>query len=178
MVFWESSKRELVVVRIELAEGVVLELDDAQVARLQQLLQGPVTAGPSSDGPATTVLGDDHPMWDHASGGDRQAGVEFGDGDEQLARTLRRGLSRKSRLFFEHLLREPGRLVPVSEFIDTYPDEFGSAAAVAGSLTSFSRACKRAERSLPFYWWEGRAGAPTRYAVRPAIAQVFLRAGT
>lgn len=167
----------MVTVRIELSEGMTLELDDAQRVRLIHLLgghaEGQVVAADHG-----IVLTEDHPMWDHASGGDRQAGVEFHDGDEQSARTLRRGLSKKSRVFFEHLLREPGRLVSARELIETYPDVFGSPSAVAGSLTSFSKACKRAQRSLPFYWWEGRAGAPARYAIRPAVAQVFLRAGT
>lgn len=163
--------------RIQLSDGLILELDEAQRVRLIHLLGGreasPVVC--SDDG---AVLADDHPMWDHASGGDRQAGVEFGDGDEELARRLRRGLSKKASVFFEHLLGGPGRLVSTREFIDTYPEVFGSASAVAGSLTSFSKACKRAERSLPFYWWEGRAGAPTRYAIRPRVAQVFLGAGS
>ena len=167
----------MTMVRLELAEGMTLELDNAQRVRLIHLLGGALSGGAVSP-EGQVVLAEDHPMWDHASGGDRQAGVEFHDGDEQLARALRRGLSKKSSVFFEHLLREPGRLVSVTDFIETYPDVFGSASAVAGSLTSFSRACKRAERSLPFYWWEGRGGAPTRYAVRPAVAQVFLRAGT
>lgn len=166
----------MAVVRIELAEGIALELDEVQRVRLQHLLGSAGPQGPAGAGDGTT-LPDDHPMWDHASGGDRQAGIEFHDGDEHLARSLRRGLSRNARLFFEHLLREPGRLVSVVEIIDAYPDTFASPSTIAGSLTSFSRACKRAERSLPFYWWQGRAGAPTRYAVRPAVAQVFLRAG-
>jgi hypothetical protein len=162
-------------VRIELADGLALELNDEQRQRLLQLLSAhAVTSPPASD----AMLTEDHPMWDHASGGDRQAGIEFHADDEQLARNLRRGLSTKASVFFEHLLREPGRLVSTSELIEAYPDVFGSPSAVAGSLTSFSRACKRAERSLPFYWWEGSANSPTRYAIRPAVAQVFLRAGS
>ena len=164
-------------IRIELTDGLALELDDAQRERLLQLLGG--NDATQHAGAATgVVLPEDHPMWDHASGADRRAGIEFHAGDEQLARSLRRGLSTKASVFFEHLLHEPGRLVSTSELIDTYPEVFASPSAVAGSLTSFSRACKRAERSLPFYWWEGRANAPTRYAVRPAVAEVFLRAGT
>lgn len=168
---------EMSAVRIELSDGVTLELDDAQRVRLIHLLGGEDVEQNGSADPEV-VLVDGHPMWDHASGGDRQAGVEFHDGDERLAFALRRGLSTKASVFFEHLLHEPGRLVSVTELIETYPDVFSSASAVAGSLTSFSRACKRVERSLPFYWWEGRAPVPTRYAVRPAVAQVFLRAGS
>ena len=165
--------------RIELTDGLTLELDDQQRQRLLHLLGGAEMTKPASTATSTdVVLEEGHPMWDHASGGDRRAGIEFHADDEQEARELRRGLSTKASVFFEHLLRQPGRLVSTTELIETYPEVFGSPSAVAGSLTSFSRACKRMKRSLPFYWWEGSVDTPTRYAIRPTVAQVFLRAGS
>lgn len=162
--------------RIEIVPGFIIELDDKQRQRLRAELADPVNEA-ASGSPVDVVLAPDHPMWDHHSGGDRHAQREFSDGDEIEARATRGGLSPKASVFFEELLTLPGHLFSSQHFIETFPDVFESPAAVAGCLNGFTRHCERADRSYPFYWWEGRNGSPTRYAIHPHVARVFIRAG-
>lgn len=160
--------------RIALASGVTLELDEEALARIVAQLpneDGGIAAVPNS------VLPDGHPMWEHHSGGDRHQAPDFGDGDEYEALITRRGLSPKASVFFEELLSAPGQLLSSDHFVTRFPEVFESASAIAGALNGFRRHCDRAGRAFPFCWWEGRGGVPTRYAIRPAVAQVFLRAG-
>lgn len=160
---------------IKLGPGVEIIVDDQTRRRLLVELADE----PEADGAAgpVTDLPPDHPMWGHHSGGDRHATPEYSDGDEDAARKLRRGLSPKAKVFFEEILTRPGHLFESQHFLDTFHDVFESHNAVAGCLHGFTRHCERDGRSFPFYWWEGREGTPTRYAIHPHVARVFLRAG-
>lgn len=126
---------------------------------------------------APLVLDDDHVMWDHHSGGDRHKGEPWAQpGALDDARALRRYLPTMGSAFFELLLSEPGRLFTSEEICEQLP-MFKSPAAVAGSLNGFVKPKNENGRPFPFYWWEGADGKPTRYAVRPSVANVFIAAG-
>lgn len=159
-------------VRLELAPGLVLELDDEALRRLIAQLTTEEKTGDRD----LEYLPPEHPMWDHASGGDRHSKREFGVGDEDEARALRRGLSPKAKVFFEELLTKPGHLFPSTDFIEKFPETFESPSAIAGCLNGFTKHCERADRSYPFYWWESDRG-PTRYAIHPDVARVFIKVG-
>ena len=47
---------------------------------------------------------------------------------------------------------------------------------VPGVLGELRHPKDAAERRYPFYWWTGQDGAPARYAMKPAIADLFRRA--
>ena len=135
------------------------------------------TAGtPSPDGPPRDVLPEDHPMWDHASGGDRNAPDRQWTMNDlaEAAITLDGIKGKKAGVYFDLLLDNPGKLFRSEDIIAAAPKTFASAFAIAGSLNGFRKHTERAGRVYPFYWWEGDGhGVPTRYAIRPSVAAVF-----
>lgn len=156
--------------------GVSLVLDNDTAWRIGALAAD--VASTASEEKAV-VLPEGHPMWDHHSGGGRHSGKEW-TMPESIpdARKTRRHLAElKARDFFELLLSEPGRLFSSEEIIETLSDQFASASAVAGCLNGFVKPCTETGHPFPFHWWEGAEGKPTRYAVRPSVAQVFAAAG-
>jgi hypothetical protein len=164
---------------ITLAADVTLTVSDTVADQIRAQLEG-TSRAPQPVDPSGVTLGPDDLMWRYASGGDRHAKQEFGPGAEGEARRTRRELSPKAKLIFEELLTHPGHLFTTGHFIKKFPDDFKSPSAVAGAMNGFTRHCERADRSFPFYWWEGRDGkdsVPTRYAIHPDVAQVFLRVG-
>ena len=158
-------------ISVDLGQGSALTLSTHAAQKLFAKLRKHLE--PSGQSEPLEVLPEAHPMWDHHSGGDRHSRPQWAVEDLDEARVTLRGLSPKTRVFFDIVLSEPGRLFTSTEIIDREPDVFASPSAVAGALLGFTRHADRAGRPLPFYWWEG---SPTRYAVRPSIAEVFLRA--
>lgn len=130
----------------------------------------------SPDGPPRDVLPEDHPMWDHASGGDRNAPDRQWTMNDlaEAAITLDGIKGKKAGVYFDLLLDNPGKLFRSEDIIAAAPKTFASAFAIAGSLNGFRKHTERANRVYPFYWWEGDGhGVPTRYAIRPSVAAVF-----
>lgn len=161
--------------QIQLSEGgFTLLLSPADVQKVISLVAVPTQ--PSS-GNAPVVLDENHPMWDHHSGGDRHVGEQWvlPDALEDAAEE-RAALSPMASPLFELLLSHPGRLWTSEEIMHELPI-FKSPAAIAGSLNGFVRHKNSNGRAFPFYWWEGPPGTPTRFAVRPSVAEVFLAAG-
>jgi hypothetical protein len=158
---------------VDLGPGVKLHLTGAAAARLRATL-----VLPKAPSEGNAVLGDGDLMWEHHSGGDRSSGVPWSL-PEALddARDLRRNLPAKGSAFFELLISEPGRAFTSDEIIGLLREHFTSAHSIAGALNGFAKPCERTGRPFPFYWWEGTNGSPTRYAMRPSIALVFIAAG-
>lgn len=48
-----------------------------------------------------------------------------------------------------------------------------SSRVIAGALAGYVQWCERLDRRFPFYWWEGRGGESTRYAMQPRVAALF-----
>lgn len=154
-------------------EGVSIELPMSVVQQLK-----PSPAAPSANMPGELVLDENHPMWDHHSGGNRHTGDPWVLPEALMdARAERRYLPEKGKAFFELLLSQPGHPFSSDEIIEALPEHFGSALAIAGSLNGFVKPSKQNGRPFPFFWWEGAEGKPTRYAVRPSVAKVFIAAG-
>lgn len=158
-------------ITIELGQGSALQLSTHAAQQLLAQLRGLLE--PAQQFEPLEVLPEAHPMWEHHSGGSRHQRPQWKMDDLHEARLTLRHLSPKARVFFDIMLEEPGRLLTSTEIIDRAPDVFASPSAVAGALNGFTQHADRADRPLPFYWW---AGPPARYAVRPSIAEVFLRA--
>jgi len=93
--------------------GLRISLPASVSAQVAALLPPAATSATNS---TELVLSEDHPMWDHHSGGNRNTGERW-DTNEGLeyARSLRRYLPDKASAFFEMLLREPGRLFTSDE---------------------------------------------------------------
>lgn len=156
-----------------LTGGLMITLDEATAERIVDFVT-PVEKAPS-DG----MLEENHPMWDHHSGGDRHEGVGWSlpEALEDARKTRRHLADLKAKAFFDLLLSDPGRLFSSDELVALLPNHFNSPAAVAGCLNGFVKPCREFRRPFPFYWWEGADGKPTRYSVRPSVAKVFNAAG-
>ena len=129
-----------------------------------------------TDGSDINWLDENHPMWDVASGGSRNRPGETWTMEDLSEAAVLLGAIRgkKAGAFFDLLLKEPGRLLTSDEIMSATPGTFSSAYAIAGSLNRFRKHVERAGRAYPFYWWEGTdSDKPTRYAVRPSVANVF-----
>jgi hypothetical protein len=166
---------------VELVDNEVVITAGGLSTRLSVSLAQKVAAAlPNKPAPGALgplVLPEDHAMWDHHSGGDRHNGEPWMLPEAvDDARSTRRYLPAKASAVFELLLSEPGRLFTSEEIVKAV-GSLKSAAAVAGSLNGFVKPKKQNGRPFPFYWWEGADGKPTRFAVRPSVAKVFIAAG-
>jgi len=160
-----------------ITDGVTVELDSFAVKQIIALAVDVPPSRQLSEGRMT--LPEDHPMWEHHSGGGRHGGKPWTmPVDLDGARQLRRHLAGKAcGVFFDMILVEPGRLFTSQEIVDANPEVFSSASAVAGSLAGFVKPGEELDRAFPFTWWEGADGGPTRYAIRPSVASIFVAAG-
>lgn len=120
----------------------------------------------------TRIIGDDHPMWGLHSGGSRHDGPDWLSGDEPLAEAQDR-LPRLTRSFHNALVDHPGELLSVEDLGRVTSGDLSSSRVIAGALSGYVQWCERLDRRFPFYWWEGRDGASTRYAMQPRVAALF-----
>lgn len=178
MALWKGESMNAIVDLVD--DEVIVTTDGLRVSLSVSLAEMVAAALPGEPAPGALgplVLPEDHAMWDHHSGGDRHNGDpwELPKAIDD-ARSTRRYLPTKASAVFELLLSEPGRLFTSEEIVNAV-GSLKSAAAVAGSLNGFVKPKKENGRPVPFYWWEGADGKPTRYAVRPSVAKVFIAAG-
>lgn len=160
---------------VRVAEGVWVEPDLA-FGEVSSGLLAEESTGELAGAPR---LPEDALMWSYSSGGSRNEPSEqwtLADLAE-AAITLEGIRGKKSEVFFDVLLSDPGRTFSSDEIVKAHPEVFASAFAVAGSLNGFRKHAERAGRAFPFHWWEGNgADTPTRYGIRPSVAEVFLAA--
>lgn len=121
------------------------------------------------------ILEDDHPKWSRESGG--HEGPEWVPGDKDLAATQDQ-LPANTYLIHQVLVDHPGQMLSVPELIELTGGRFRNAQAVAAVFGGYSAWCKQHDRILPFSWWKGRNGEPTRYAMKPKVAALFGEART
>lgn len=158
--------------------GVELRVGAADAASIAAqlasagVMAAPVTAN-TPDG--VMVIGDEHPMWEIHSGGSRHDGPDWGPDDRPLAESQDR-LPRLTRIFHDALVDHPGQLLSVEDLARVTGDELASSRVIAGALSGYVQWCERLDRRFPFYWWEGRDGSSTRYAMQPRVATLFAAA--
>jgi Family of unknown function (DUF6416) len=166
----ESSPERFV---LPLGPGATLVLEAAAVVRVRAELAALESKAAKTPVPGPPLLLEEHPMWEHHSGGKNHHGrPQWREGDSSYAAALLMDLSGKARVFFELLLDRPGQLLDTHQLLRLAPGTFGSAKAIAGCLNGFVNPCRRFDRRFPFYWWD-RFDGPTSYAVRPSVARVF-----
>jgi hypothetical protein len=150
--------------------GLVLTSGDAAslAAQLAQAGFAAETVGPD----ARLILGDDHPMWQLHDGLSRHDGPDWHSDDRSLAETQDR-LPPLTAVFHKTLVDHPGQVLSVEDLAVLTDGKLSSSRVIAGALSGYVNWCERLDRRFPFYWWEGRNGGSTRYAMQPRVAELF-----
>jgi hypothetical protein len=153
--------------------GLLLTRADAASVAAQLAEAGIAAEAPGRD----LIMGDDHPMWSLHSGGSRHDAPDWGPGDEQLAEAQYR-LPPLTGRFHNALVDHPGQLLSVEDLASLTDGELPNSRVIAGALAGYVQWCERLNRRFPFYWWEGRNGESTTYAMQPRVAALFLAASS
>ena len=122
------------------------------------------------------ILDDHDQLWDRNSGKDGHIGQEWEPGDLARAEAYYASMAAKARLVHDHLMDHPGRLIESDEFCELRPADFPSRGSVSRSLSGLRRAWADSGRRYPFYWWAGKNGGPSLYAMKPLVAELFREA--
>lgn len=155
--------------------GVGLLLTRADAAAVAAQLADAGIAAEVGTSAQTMIIGDDHPMWSLHSGGSRHDAPDWGPDDEQLAEAQYR-LPPHTAKFHRVLVDHPGQLLSVEDLARVSKGELSSSRVIAGALAGYVQWCERLNRRFPFYWWEGRDGESTKYAMQPRVAALFRAA--
>jgi hypothetical protein len=158
---------------LTLSPAVTLRLTPVVADDLLQQLQAALPDGNPADTArgTTPILGDDHPLWDRPSG--HHQGQEWTLADVTEAEAFYASITGKAKLYLDLLIDRPGQPVDVEEIMALLPGVFTGSRSIAGSLNGLRLATDASGRKSPFYWW---AGNPTRYAMKPSVAEVFRQA--
>jgi hypothetical protein len=152
--------------------GISLTMSRDEAATVAaQLAEVGITAE-TSMASSMMIIADDHPMWSLHSGGGRHDGPDWGPGDEQLAEGQYR-LPPLTTVFHRALVDHPGRLLSVEDLGRITRGALSSRHVIAGALSGYAQWCTRLNRRFPFYWWEGRDGKSSRYAMQLRVAALF-----
>lgn len=153
--------------------GIGLLLTRADAASVAaQLSEAGIVAADASVSDDALIIGDDHPMWKLHSGGPRHDAPDWGPEDDQLAETQYR-LPALTAKFHRALVDHAGQLLSVEDLARLTHGELSNSRVVAGALAGYVQWCERLNRRFPFYWWEGREGESTRYAMQHRVAALF-----
>jgi hypothetical protein len=155
------------------AIGLLLTRADA-ISVAAQLAEEGLAADTAVAG-AAKIIGDDHPMWSLHSGGSRHDGPDWRPDDVDLAEASSR-LPRLTQVFHDALVDHPGQVLSVEDLARVTNGALSSSRVIAGALSGYVQWCERLDRRFPFYWWEGREGESTRYAMQPRVAALFRAA--
>ena len=124
------------------------------------------------------MIDDNDPRWAQHSGGEGHDGIEWAEGDEQLARHLHDSVGPNGRFILDLLIDNPGERLS-ADYIATQlnggvtPSSAASGRhRVAASLITVGEQLA-AQRRLPFYWWRGSNGDASLYAMKPSVAELF-----
>jgi hypothetical protein len=165
----EARMPEQIEIRIG---GVGLLLSKADAASVAVQLADAGIAADSAASEKALIIGDDHPMWSLHSGGARHNAPDWSPGDEPLAEAQYR-LPPLTAKFHRALVDHPGQLLSVEDLARLTDDALSNSRVIAGALAGYVQWCERLDRRFPFYWWEGRDGESTRYAMQPRVAALF-----
>jgi len=128
------------------------------------------------------MLDDDVPFWEQHSGGKgHRDAPEWSQGDRARAEAFYAALRGDARMILDLMIDHPGQLLDADWIADRIrpSGSDGDSARrhmVSGSLGALSGPREESQRRYPFYWWYGRDGSPTRYAMKPTVAGLFRAA--
>jgi hypothetical protein len=128
------------------------------------------------------MLDHDDPFWEEHDGGDGHQGPpEWSQADAERAEALYAAVHDDARMILDLMIDHPGELLDADWIADQIRPTGADAdrarrRLVAGSLAALSGPREASQRRYPFYWWHGRDGSPTRYAMKPAVAGLFRAA--
>lgn len=161
---------------INLAPGVDLTLThDTAVHvknQIELILQGDATVAPQA---APVVLSDDHPLWSQASGGSAHQDAEWAAGDHLAAQAFLLQATDRARVFLDLLIDHPGRIFTADDICEHSNGTYTNVRSLAGALAGLAKAQRTSGRRYPFTWWEG---TPSRYAMKPAVAEILRKVRT
>jgi hypothetical protein len=164
--------------RIDITVGaIVLSLSRVDAAAIAgQLADAGILAKAPVAG-RVLILDDHHKMWLHHSGGSRHSGPDWQSGDDRLAEAQYR-LPPLTAKFHRALVDHPGQLLSVEDLAEITDGALSNSRVIAGALAGYVQWCERLDRRFPYYWWEGRDGESTRYAMQPRVAALFRSAAS
>ena len=116
---------------------------------------------------------DDDPIWERHSGRDGHRGQEWAPTDHDQAEAFYLSLAGRARFIFDLLIDHPGELIDADKIRELRPSDIPSRQSVAASLSGLRGAFEASGRRYPFYWWAGREGGPTQYAMKKTVANLF-----
>lgn len=162
---------------LRLSDSLTLRVDDDTAAALATQL-GAAGFGLDTETSATGVgdeaFSDDHVIWSrHTGGSGHFAEPEWTAADGQEAESFYAAVQGKARVFFDLLIDRPGQRLSTDDIRRLAPGVFGNDHSIAGSVNGLSKAKDASGRRYPFYWWQER---PTRYAMKPSVAELFANA--
>jgi transposase-like protein len=125
-------------------------------------------------------LSDDDPLWEQHDGGNLHRDFpEWSAADGSLAEAFYVTTRGRARAFLDVLMDRPGEQLNADIVADQVVGQELTGPArhmVARTLRDMGAAQAASGRRLPFYWWRGRHGAPTRYAMKASVAALFRQA--
>jgi Family of unknown function (DUF6416)/TIR domain len=119
------------------------------------------------------AFNDDDPIWERHSGKDGHRGQEWVPTDHAQAEAFYLSLAGRARFIFDLLIDHPGELIDADKIRELRPSDFPSRQSVAASLSGLRGAFEASGRRYPFYWWAGKQGGPTQYAMKKTVANLF-----
>jgi hypothetical protein len=162
---------------VAFSPSVTVQLTPLAAADLLQQLQAALkdreVAPTDIPRPTIQVLDNDHPLWERHSGGSGHEGVEWTLDDLTEAEAFYASVKGKAKDFLDILIDRPGQPLDVDEIVEIHPKVFKGSRSIAGALNGLRLAKEASGRRYPFYWWEGN---PSRYAMKPSVAEVFRQA--
>jgi hypothetical protein len=148
--------------------------DDGRTpAKLAAGLEGPAASPAATERRTNQTLDDGHPLWHEHSGGSGHEGPQWTLADLAKAEAFYASLQGKAKAFMDLLIDRPGQVLDVDQIVGILPNVFHGSRSVAGALSGLHLAKEASGRRYPFYWWQGN---PSRYAMKPSVAEVFRQA--
>lgn len=131
----------------------------------------------------TVMIDDSDVTWDQHDGGEGHSDQpEWSAEDGPLAARFYSATPASGRLVLDLMSDRPGEQLDadwiVSQLVGRDPGLGGVSGRqlAAASIGGMRRPTEAAGRRLPFYWWRGRNGSPTLYAMKTSVAALFRQA--
>jgi hypothetical protein len=125
-------------------------------------------------------LKDDDPLWaQHDGGSGHRDDPDWNETDAPRASAFYATTKGRGKAFLDLMIDRPGELLDAdwiaSQIAGPSTDGRADRQIVARALRDLRAAQTASGRRYPFYWWSGRNGSPTQYAMKPTVAGLFRR---